>query len=105
MSHRFRVRPGAVETREVAGPQEVAHTDLGHAAETTLLLDLEGEEKLAPDEFARLVRERDIGRKDAARRPAEFVLAVEAPEHEGHPADAGLFENETHPGMAVANAG
>src|SRR5258708_13304867 len=104
MSHRFRVRPGAVETREVAGPQEVAHADLGHAAETALFLDLEGEEELAPDELARLVRQRDIGRKDAARRPAEFVLAVKAPEHEGHPADARFFEHEAYRGMAFANA-
>src|SRR5205085_3545617 len=49
----FRVRPGAVEAGEVAGPQEIAKPDFRDAAEAALLLDLEGEEDVTPDEFAR----------------------------------------------------
>src|SRR5262245_21480673 len=48
MPHRLGVRPGAVETREVAGPQKIAQSDLGHPPKPTFFLDLEGEEDLAP---------------------------------------------------------
>src|SRR5262249_16276035 len=100
---RLGVRPGAIEPREVARPHEVLQTHLGDAAEPTLLLDLEGEVDLALHELTRPVRQRDVGREDAARRSAEIVLAVEAPEQERHPADAGLLENEAHPGMPLAD--
>src|SRR4051812_49829312 len=105
MAHRRRVRPGAVETREVARPQEIACSDLGYPPEPRFLLDLEGEKDLFADKFARFLRERDVGREDAALRAAEFVLPVEPPEQERDPAHAGLFEDEPHAGMAVADAG
>src|ERR1700736_22299 len=60
VSHRLGVWPGAVETREVARPEEVTQTDFGHAPETALFLDLEREENLALDELARLVGQRDV---------------------------------------------
>src|SRR5271167_184811 len=55
VSHRLGMRPWAVETREVAGPQEVAQANFGHAPETALLFYLEREEDLALDELGRLV--------------------------------------------------
>src|SRR6516165_10031979 len=104
VSHRLGVRPRAVETREVAGPQEVAQANLGHAPETALFLDLEGEEDLALDELGRLVGKRDVGLEDGSDGPAEIVLPVEAPEQKRDPPDTGLFEHEAHPGMTIANA-
>src|SRR6266403_458230 len=104
VSHRLGVWPGAVETREIAGPEEVAVTDFGHAPKTALFLDLEREENLALDELARLVGKRDVGLEDRGRWPAEIILTVEAPEHERHPTDAGLLEDKAHPGMAIADA-
>src|SRR6266480_484644 len=94
MSHLLRVRPRAVQTREVAGPQEVAHSDFGHTPEAALLLDLESEEELASDELARLVGKRDVGLEDAIGRIAEFVFPVKAPEQKRDPPDPGLFEDE-----------
>src|SRR5262249_38243543 len=103
MPHRLGVRPGAVETREVAGPQEIAQADFWHAAKPALLLDLESKENLAPDELGRLVGKRDIGLEDAGSRPAKIVFPVKAPEQERHPPDPGLFEHKAHPGMTVAD--
>src|SRR5271169_2795643 len=103
MSHRLGIRPRAVETREVAGPEEIAQANLGHAPKATLFFDLEGKEHLAPDELGRLVGQRNVGLEDAARRSAEIVLAVEAPEQERYPADACLFEHKAHPGVAIAD--
>src|ERR1700736_92369 len=76
VSQRLGVWPGAVETGEITGPQEVAETDFRHAPKTALFLDLEREENLALDELARLVGKRDVGLEDAGRWPAEIVLAV-----------------------------
>src|SRR5215469_9208237 len=104
MPRRFRMRPWAVETGEVARPQEVAEADLGHAPETALFLDFERKKDLAPYEFARLIGQRDVGREDAGGRPAELVLAVEAKEQERHPPHPGLLEDEAYPGMAIADA-
>src|SRR3954453_1948275 len=105
MAQRLRVRPRAVETGKVAGPQEIVDSDLGHAPEAGFFLDLEREVDLFADEIARFLRERDVGRKHAAFLAAKFVLPVEPPEQERDPADAGLFEDEAHAGMAVADAG
>src|SRR5215471_20807390 len=55
MPRRFRMRPWAVETREVARPQEVAEADLGHAPEAALFLHFERKEDLPPYKFAGLV--------------------------------------------------
>src|SRR5271163_1111669 len=104
VSHRLGIWPRAVETGEVAGPQEVAQANFGHAPETTLLLDLEREEDLAPDELCRLVGKRDVGLEDGGGRPAEIVLAVEAPEQKRDPPDPRLFQHEAHPGMTIADA-
>src|SRR5215831_1185471 len=51
----LRVRPRAVETGEVAGPQEIAEADFRHAAEPAFFLDLEGERDLPFDKLTRLV--------------------------------------------------
>src|SRR5215469_18761275 len=91
MPHSLGIRPWAVETREVAGPQEIAQAYLGHPPKPALFLDLEREENLALDEFARLVGEHDIGFEDAGGRSAKIVFAVEAPEQEWHPPDTCLF--------------
>src|SRR5690348_6809305 len=79
VSHCLGMRPRAVETREVAGPQEIAQADLGHAPKTALLLDLEGEEHLTLDILGRHVGQRDVGLEDAALRAAEIIFPVEAP--------------------------
>src|SRR5215469_14741154 len=82
MTHRPGIRPRAVETREIAGPQKIAQTDLGHAPKPAFFLDLEGEEDLAFDKLGRFLGECHIGLEDAGRRSAEIVFAVEAPEQE-----------------------
>src|SRR5713226_1755178 len=53
VAHHLRMRPRAVETGEVAGPQEIAVSHFRDAAETALFLDLEGEEDVLFDDFAR----------------------------------------------------
>src|SRR5215831_7535675 len=105
MPHRLGVWPGAVKTGEVTGPEKVLHTNLRYAPKTALFLDFEREENLTLHELGRLVRQRDVGRKDPDRRIAPIVLTVEAPEQKGHPTDARLFEDEAHPGMAIADTG
>ena len=80
MAHRFGVGPGAVKTGEVTGPEKVPYTNLRHAPKTALFLDLEREEHLTLHELGRLVRKRDVGRKDPGRGIAPIVLTVEAPE-------------------------
>ncbi|MBV8935521.1 MAG: ATP-binding protein, partial [Alphaproteobacteria bacterium] len=64
MPLRFGMRPRAVETGEIARPQEVAEADLRHAPETALLLDLKCKEDLASHEFTGLVGQRNVGRED-----------------------------------------
>src|SRR6266851_10171618 len=105
VAHRPGMRPWAVETGEVAGPQEIAVSHFRHATEAALFLDLEGEEDVALHDFARHARQRDVGLENPVLRSAELVLAVKPPEHEGDPADAGLFEDKAHALMAVADAG
>src|SRR5260370_37937923 len=58
MSHRLAVWPGAVETREIAGPEGVTEADFGHPPKTALFLNLEREENLTLDELARLAGKR-----------------------------------------------
>src|ERR1700739_1524449 len=102
--HSLGVRPRAVETRKVTGPEEVAETDFGNSAETAFFPDLEGEKALPLHKFARLVGERDVGLEDPVGGLAEFVFPVKSPEHERHPTDTRLFEDKTHFRMAIATS-
>src|SRR5438105_11092730 len=98
------MRPRAVEPGEVAGPKEIREADFGHAPKAAPFLHLEGEEELPFDELGGLLGQLDVGLEYTAVRSAELVFAVEAPEQERHPADAGLFQHKAHSRMAVADA-
>src|SRR5215831_18268990 len=91
MAHLPGVRPGTIEAGEVAGPEEILHTHLGHAPKAAFLLDLEREEDLTLHELGRLVGQHDVGAEDARGWTAPVILAIEAPEQERDPTRTRLF--------------
>ena len=103
MAHRLGVGPGAVHTREVAGPEEVPYTHLRHTPKPASSSTSNVKKTC---HFTNSVGCPTAGCR--AERPgrgtAPIVLPVEAPEQERHPPHPRLFKDKAHPRMAIVDA-